>query len=77
MISWAAPGNPYGACHTIDLPLLFGTWDTWSRAALVAGATPASLSAAGREVRQVWGNFAHGRLAAAGAVPGALRHWRV
>jgi para-nitrobenzyl esterase len=77
VISWAAPGNPYGACHTIDLPLLFGTWDTWSRAALVAGATPASLAAAGREVRRVWGDFAHGRLAAAGAVPGALRHWRV
>ncbi|MCS5716311.1 carboxylesterase family protein [Herbiconiux sp. CPCC 205716] len=77
VISWAAPGNPYGACHTIDLPLLFGSWDTWSRAALVAGATPASLATAGRAVRQAWGNFAHGRLPAAGAVPGAVRHWRL
>ncbi|MFB2556717.1 carboxylesterase family protein [Herbiconiux liangxiaofengii] len=76
-ITWAAPGNAYGSCHTIDLPLLFGTGTTWSRAALVAGATESSLAEAGRGVRQVWGDFAHGRLAAAGAVPGTLTHHRL
>jgi para-nitrobenzyl esterase len=76
-ITWAAPGNPYGSCHTIDLPLLFGSWPTWRRAGLMAGATEAQLDSAGRAARQVWGDFAHGRLAAAGAVPGVLTHWRV
>lgn len=60
VITWAAPGNPYGAAHTIDLPLLFGDRAIWSDAGLVAGAAWADLDAAGRAVRRIWADFARG-----------------
>jgi para-nitrobenzyl esterase len=60
VITWAAPGNPYGAAHTIDLPLLFGDRATWADAGLVAGAAWEDLDAAGRSVRRIWADFARG-----------------
>ena len=76
VISWSAPGNPYGSAHTIDLPLLFGDEQAWSRAALVAGASWAEIDGHARQVRQVWADFAHGRLPDRGEVPGVLRYRR-
>nr|WP_246308764.1 carboxylesterase family protein [Kineosphaera limosa] len=60
LITWAAPGNPFGAAHTIDLPLLFGDEATWRDATLVAGATWEELQAAARPVRALWADFARG-----------------
>jgi para-nitrobenzyl esterase len=75
VIDWAAPGNPYGSAHTIDLPLLFGDEATWRRAALVAGASWPELHAQGRRVRALWAGFARGdALPRRGRLPGALRH---
>lgn len=75
VIDWAAPGNPYGSAHTIDLPLLFGDEATWRRAALVAGASWPELHAQGRRVRALWAAFARGdALPRRGRLPGALRH---
>ncbi len=51
VLSWAAPGNPYGAAHTVDLPLLFGNEKTWAGAGLLAGATWEDINAQGRELR--------------------------
>jgi para-nitrobenzyl esterase len=31
LLSWRAPGNIYGAAHTVDLPLLFGDKRSWER----------------------------------------------
>jgi para-nitrobenzyl esterase len=77
VISWSAPGNPYGAAHTIDLPLLFGDERAWRSAALVAGASWADIHRNARRVRQVWADFARGELADQGQIPGVLRHRRV
>ena len=77
VISWSAPGNPYGATHTIDLPLLFGNEAAWSAAALVAGATWAEIDGHAREVRRVWADFARGRLADSGRLAGVLSYQRV
>lgn len=75
VISWAAPGNPFGSAHTIDLPLLFGERETWQRAALVAGADWATLHAAAQRTRALWADFARGvPLPTSGSVPGVLRH---
>ena len=76
VVSWSAPGNPYGAAHTIDLPLLFGDEDAWSRAELVAGASWAEIDRHAREVRQVWADFARGERLTSGRIPGALRYQR-
>lgn len=60
VVTWAAPGNPFGAAHTVDLPLLFGDRETWAGAGLVAGAAWEDLDAAGRAVRRIWADFARG-----------------
>ncbi|MFF0945810.1 carboxylesterase family protein [Kocuria sp. CPCC 205300] len=78
VISWAAPGNPYGAAHTVDLPLLFGDERTWAGTGLVAGAAWADIDACGRQVRRLWADFARGEpIGDTGRIPGVLRHRRV
>lgn len=78
VLSWAAPGNVYGAAHTVDLPLLFGDQKTWEGAGLLAGADWAEINAQGRELRAVWARFAAGEgLGRRGGIPGALRYHAV
>lgn len=78
VLTWAAPGNFFGAAHTIDLPLLFGNKQTWDGAGLVAGATWDEINAQGRGLRSVWARFASGDgLGSGGELPGALRYRRV
>ncbi|WP_432848469.1 carboxylesterase family protein [Amycolatopsis sp. CA-161197] len=55
---WGAPGNPYGACHCIDVPFLFGTHDAAPGAACLAGA-PEGLPEI-TDLRQIWAQFLHG-----------------
>ncbi|MGQ1799029.1 carboxylesterase family protein [Kocuria oceani] len=76
-ISWAAPGNEYGAAHAIDLPLLFGHEHTWANTGLVAGATWEEIDAHGRQIRRLWADFARGTpLEERGRIPGALSYRR-
>lgn len=73
VMTWSAPGNPLGAAHTIDLPMLFGDEAAWKEASLVEGATWDEMQQSARAVRQVWGNFARGRQpTAAASVPGTV-----
>lgn len=75
VISWSAPGNPWGAAHTVDLPLLFGDEQTWERAELVDGASWGQIQSAGRAVRAVWGAFARGEdLGVRGGADGVLSY---
>jgi para-nitrobenzyl esterase len=74
VIRWSAPGNPFGAAHTIDLPLLFGDETSWMSTALVAGATWPEIDGHARQVRQVWADFARGRLPDRGDIPGVLTY---
>lgn len=77
VIPWAVPGNPFGAAHTIDLPLLFGDREAWASATLLTGVEPAALDTAGRGVRAIWGAFARGEdLGTRGGEPGAIRYRR-
>ncbi|MDN5570709.1 MAG: carboxylesterase family protein [Propionibacteriaceae bacterium] len=64
VLDWGAPGNPYRAAHTVDLPLLFGDEDAWRGSAILEGSTWRDVDAAGRTVRGIWADFARtGRLA--------------
>ncbi|MET3919201.1 carboxylesterase family protein [Arthrobacter sp. UYEF20] len=75
VLSWGAPGNFYGAAHTVDLPLLFGDQRTWEGAGLLTGATWEEINAQGRALRAVWARFAYGDgLGSRGEIPGALRY---
>lgn len=55
---WAVPGNPYGACHCIDIPFLFGTQDNARGAGMLDGA-PDGLPDVD-DLRRVWAQFLHG-----------------
>ncbi|MEO5317399.1 carboxylesterase family protein [Arthrobacter sp. CC3] len=75
VLTWAAPGNYFGAAHTVDLPLLFGNKQTWATAGLVAGATWDDIDAQGRALRAIWARFASGEgLDTRGELPGTLRY---
>ncbi|TRW79895.1 carboxylesterase family protein [Mycolicibacterium sp. 018/SC-01/001] len=57
-VDWT-PG-PFGACHCIELPLLFGSRDSWTDAAMLGdGGVDEELAV---RVRAQWSAFAHGRL---------------
>jgi para-nitrobenzyl esterase len=76
VVSWSAPGNPFGAAHAIDLALLFGDEQAWAPAALVAGATWPEIDGHARAVRRVWADFARGELPRSGHLPGVLSYRR-
>ena len=75
VLTWGAPGNFYGAAHTVDLPLLFGDQRTWEGAGLLKGATWDEIHSRGRAVRAVWAQFASGKgLHGQGGIPGTLKY---
>lgn len=75
VVDWHAPGNIFGAAHTIDLPLLLGNRRTWDGVGLIAGARWEDVEEAGRGMRSLWARFARGAdLGESGGVPGVLRY---
>lgn len=52
----AGPG--LGAAHTLDLPLLLGTPTSWGATPLLSTANWEEIDQAGRQVRQLWADFA-------------------
>ncbi|MFF1252212.1 carboxylesterase family protein [Pseudarthrobacter sp. NPDC058329] len=74
VLNWHAPGNVFGAAHTIDLPLLFGNRNTWDGVGLIAGASWEDVDAVGKQLRSLWAGFARGdAVSETGGIPGALR----
>ncbi len=55
---WAAPANPFMACHCIDLPFLFGNFEAWTDARMLAGADPAQLATLSAAFRAALAAFA-------------------
>jgi para-nitrobenzyl esterase len=55
---WAPPASPLGACHTIDLPFVFGAEQAWSQAPMLGGRPWAEIDELGRVVRRAWTRFA-------------------
>lgn len=75
LLTWHAPGNIFGAAHTVDLPLLLGTRETWDGVGLIAGARWEDVEAAGRKVRALWAGFAGGAdLGKSGGITGVLQY---
>ncbi|MFE2050116.1 carboxylesterase/lipase family protein [Streptomyces sp. NPDC059459] len=60
-LTWAAPGSggAFGACHALDVPLLFGTFEADLGLLLFAGAEPSSEALAlSSRFRSAWTAFA-------------------
>ncbi|MFG3530154.1 carboxylesterase family protein [Streptomyces sp. NPDC047917] len=60
VLSWSVAGNPIGAAHTIDLPLLFGDETAWEKAELIKGSSWNDVHEDGRLLRAAWASFARG-----------------
>lgn len=58
--TWAAPGNPIGSAHTVELALMLGTPERYATAEILRGATAEEIDDAGRELRSIWADFARG-----------------
>ncbi|CAM4417522.1 para-nitrobenzyl esterase [Pedobacter westerhofensis] len=70
--------NGYGAVHIIDIPLLFGDQEVWSRSMLTKGISWSKVYDAGKKIRAVWGKFARdGILDERRELPGILEYHRV
>lgn len=73
-ISWGAK-NGFGATHTIDIPLLFGDENTWKAAQLLKGIPWEKQYKDGKQLRQIWGQFArNGKLEKQLTVQGLVRY---
>lgn len=70
-IPWAAPGNPYGSPHGMDVALEFGGREVWEGASVVRGSRWEDFERAGRTLRAAWGAFARGEDLGAGT-PGVI-----
>ncbi len=57
---WTPPGSPYGSCHCIELPYLFGNARAWKNAPFIRGESPGAFESVGRELRACWGRFMRG-----------------
>ncbi len=73
VISFAAPGNRFGAAHAVEVPLLFGDRATWEGLTLLEGVSWDVMAAAGVALRRLWAGFAHGEMPSRGdGVPGVV-----
>jgi para-nitrobenzyl esterase len=60
-LDWAPPLGGFGACHTIDLPFVFGVREAWSRAPMLGGVAWETVDVLGDAMRAAWTSFArHG-----------------
>lgn len=57
---WSAPGSRFHACHCIDLPFVFGTFDAWTDAPMLAGGNPTQMAELSAAMRAAWIGFVHG-----------------
>lgn len=59
---WRAPDSVFGACHTVELPFVFGTLDAWTDSPMLAGATREAMEKLADEMQKHWCRFiAEGR----------------
>jgi para-nitrobenzyl esterase len=73
LVDYKPTGSDFRAAHTIDLPLLLGTPASWAATPLLGRASWDDVEAAGREVRQLWADFARtGELPTWVDLPGVL-----
>jgi para-nitrobenzyl esterase len=68
-VDWSPPGAPLGACHCIELPLLFGSPHSWSDAPMLGSRPHAVDEELGRKTRAQWSRFAHDGLDGLGRTP--------
>ncbi len=61
-LAWPAPGmgGVFGACHGLDVPLVFGTLDRGQPAMLIGNPPSVEAELMSTQLRDAWISFAHG-----------------
>jgi para-nitrobenzyl esterase len=57
VFDWGAPGSRFNACHCIDLPFVFGTFEAWADAPMLAGGDATQMMELSAAMRQAWIGF--------------------
>jgi para-nitrobenzyl esterase len=60
-LTYPAPGAALGACHALDVPLVFGTFGAGFGPMLFGDPVPAAAMALGEQMRDAWTAFAAGQ----------------
>ncbi|MFC0338460.1 para-nitrobenzyl esterase [Kushneria avicenniae] len=77
-LDWGSKRAARGACHSIDLPLLFAGWAQWQHAGIIEGMNKQELENSSRQLRALWARFAReGTLEAHGTIESVLEWHRV
>ncbi len=71
---WAPAGSRFGACHCIDLPFVFGSFEAWRDAPMLAGGDPAQIAALSMAMRRAWIAFIRNGTPENDAMPPWPRH---
>ncbi|WP_221885447.1 carboxylesterase family protein [Vreelandella populi] len=75
-LDWGKGRNPFGAAHTIELPLLLGEPASWQYADLVKHVDEATLLEHGQRLRALWADFARdGQLPPTGQLEPQIVQW--
>ena len=56
-LDWSAPKSEYGACHCLDLPFVFGTFEAFKNAPMLAGGDQKVMRALSLVLRSAIGRF--------------------
>ncbi len=71
LFDWAPPASRFGSCHGIDLPFVFGTFDAYRDAPMLAGGDAAQMANLSAAMRRAWIAFVRDGAPA----QTALSHW--
>lgn len=56
-LDWVPANTPFGACHCLELSLLFGNWERWKDARMLGNTSKSEWEKKGKETRQQWISF--------------------
>lgn len=56
-LEWTPEGSAFGACHCLELSLMFGTWERWQGANMLGNITKEEWEKRSSEFRSIWISF--------------------
>lgn len=56
-LDWRPEGSPFGACHCLELALLFGSWERWKGVRMLGRTSREEWERNGYEIKAAWISF--------------------
>ena len=56
-LEWHPEGSRFGACHCLELSLLFGSWERWKGAGMLGDISEAEWKSRSQQLRKQWLDF--------------------